>query len=339
MAQFLVECLTMRVTEWFRVVTPKLNLDAPGDCLILSGMCLKKPERLSEQDVVAMRIKHPLIGLLMSAAFVGAVDGVAQASTLDSLTVDLEAGPTGIIQNDGRYGAGGTAFDASTVAQNRNLFDARRFSTEAAWGDRHTLILLFAPFDVTTRVTLANPLTFRDTTFPAGAVVDHRYLFDGWRVSYLYRSYQHGPFSADFGATLGVRNALVSFTDLNSNRYDAERDIGPVPALKMRLKHQSASGIYALWDTDGFFTPGFTPVKGGILDSALSLGVPLQSGLDGFVRLRYLAGGADVPNRAIVNWSQFVGVSLGIRFTITPPKTDVSAAASAPRFGPLTVRE
>jgi len=40
--------------------------------------------------------------------------------------------------------------------------------------------------DATTRVTLDAPFTFRDTVFPAGHPVAHRYVFDGIRATYTY---------------------------------------------------------------------------------------------------------------------------------------------------------
>lgn len=234
---------------------------------------------------------------------------------LNSLTLDVEQGPLAVLQNDQRYGAAGTPYTAGTVALNRNLFTARRISVESRLWERHTVILLYAPLDITTRVTLGSPLTFRDATFPAGAVVDHRYLFDGIRATYLYRAFSAGPLTLEGGATLGVRNAQVALSQANGERHAAEYDIGPVPALRLRARLEGGGGTYGLLDVDGGTTPGFTSVRGGILDAALTLGVPLLPGLDGTMRLRYLSGGADVPSRELVNWGQFAGASLGLRWS------------------------
>src|SRR6478735_2640004 len=98
---------------------------------------------------------------------------------LRSLVVEGEIGPAYIFQNDNRFGAEGTQYSARDVGQQRNLIIGKRLSVEAGLGERHTVILLYAPFDLTTRVTLGRDIRFRDTTFFAGEVVDSRYLFDG----------------------------------------------------------------------------------------------------------------------------------------------------------------
>ena len=41
----------------------------------------------------------------------------------------------------------------------------------------------------------------------------------------------------------------------------------------------------------------------------------IESVTDGTLRLRYLNGGATVPSRDLSNWAQFVGASLGLRWS------------------------
>jgi hypothetical protein len=104
---------------------------------------------------------------------------------LDELIVDYEVGAVFIPKNTGLYGDNGTRFSATDTNQRDNLFVGQRISLEGKRGN-HRLILLYAPFDVTTRLKLDEPLRFRDSEFAAGTVLDHRYLFDGLRGSYLY---------------------------------------------------------------------------------------------------------------------------------------------------------
>jgi hypothetical protein len=253
----------------------------------------------------------------------------ATAAGLDSLVVDYEGGALWIGQNDGRYGRDGTLYNAGTVGQNANLLKAERLSGEARFFDRHTVVLLYAPLDVTTRVRLDAPLTFRDTTFASGTVVDHRYLFDGFRASYLYRFFQGGGWTIDGGGSLQIRNALVGMTDVAGKAYAAERDIGLVPALKARVRYDTAWGPYALWEADGLGTLGFGQVKGAILDTALTLGVPVVAGWDVTLRARYLTGGADVPQRDLYNWAQFVALSAGFRIDLAQLLKGVPTPAAA----------
>ncbi|MBC7545481.1 MAG: hypothetical protein H7338_22360, partial [Candidatus Sericytochromatia bacterium] len=206
------------------------------------------------------RQSRPITLAVMLACLTPALP--ALAGPLDSFVVDYEGGALYIGQNEGRYGTDGTPFTTETVAQNRNLYAAQRFSGEARFWGKHTVVLLYAPLDVTTRVTLDNPLSFRNTVFPAGSVVDSRYLFDGLRASYLYRCFEGNGLTVEAGATAQIRNAQVSFSTVNGTLAAAERDIGFVPALKVRLRYDTPQGTYALWEADGLTTFGIASVKG-----------------------------------------------------------------------------
>jgi hypothetical protein len=179
------------------------------------------------------------------------------------------------------------------------------------------VILLYAPFEVTTRVTLDEELRFRDTTFPGASVVDHRYLFDGFRASYLYRVLAGAPLTLDAGGSLQIRNAEVAFTAVDGSRHDAETDIGLVFALKARLRYTTASGPYGELEADALSTFGLLgDTEGAIYDVALTAGVPLGAHVEAFLSLRLLGGGADVPDRAIYNWGNFGSATAGLRVAL-----------------------
>lgn len=231
---------------------------------------------------------------------------------LDSLLVDFEVGPTYLFQNDGRYGVGGTLYSAAEVGQQRNLAVALRLAVEARRG-RHTLIATWAPLDLTTRTTLGRDLTFRGTVFANGSVLDHRYLFEGYRLSYLFGLVQGSRFSFSVGASVQVRNASVEFRTVDATPaiFSVERDIGVVGAIKLRARFD-AGLVYAQADVDFFNTFGLG-LPAGIHDVALTLGVPLFPGLDVLLRLRLVGGGADVPKRDIFNWGNFGFALVGLR--------------------------
>jgi hypothetical protein len=239
----------------------------------------------------------------------------APSRALDSLTIDYEVGGLFIFQNDGRYGAGGTQYSARDVGQQRNLAVAQRLSLEAQFG-RHTLIALWAPLDLTTRVTLSKDLVFRDVALASGGVFDHRYLFDGYRLSYLFRALKARGFSLSVGGSVQVRNASVEFRSVDSApaQFVVERDIGLVIAVKGRLRYD-AGPLYAMLDADFINTFGIG-LAGGLHDVALTLGVPIVDGADLFLRLRVVGGGANVPNREIYNWGNFGGALLGLRVDV-----------------------
>lgn len=250
---------------------------------------------------------------LVGCYALGLMSAPAHAQVLDGFMLELEAGPLAILQNDGRYGSGGTLYSADLTAQNRNLVLSQRFSGEARFGGRHSLALLYAPLDVTTEVTLDRELTFRDRTFAAGTPVSSRYQFEGYRATYLYETIARPGFALDLGGALQIRNAVVSFADQAGTAYAAERDIGLVPALAARARWSFPEGHHLTLDGVGLSSLGLTSAGGGILDAALTFGVPISERAETFLRVRYLTGGADVPNRQLYNWGQFMSVTSGLR--------------------------
>ena len=229
------------------------------------------------------------------------------------VVLDAEVGPAYIGRNDGRYGDGGTLFHAGEVGQQRNLLLSKRVSLELGLGRRSTVILLWAPFGATTRVTLPRAIRFRGHLLDAGTVVDVGYLFDGYRASYLYRLLDGTRLKLGVGASLQVRNAAVSFGTPDGSYFDVEPDIGLVFALKARLRYDTPQGLWAMVDADGISTFGLGNVTGALYDVALTLGLPLARGADLFVRLRLVGGGADVPRLPLYNWADFYAATAGVR--------------------------
>lgn len=237
-------------------------------------------------------------------------------SVLRALTIEAEAGPGYIVQNDNRYGPTGTKYDAREVGEQRNLFIGKRLAVEALFGERHTVILLYAPLDLTTRATLTRDIDFKGTLFRAGEVVDHRYLFDGYRASYLFRLINSEKLSWQIGASLQVRNASVELRSVDETdpRFAVASDIGLVFALKTRLVYRPMDTFWTALEADGISSFGLiSSVSGALYDVALSIGTPVAPGADVFLRLRWLGGGAKVEKRDIDNWGNFFFATAGAR--------------------------
>lgn len=229
------------------------------------------------------------------------------------LILSHEAGPAYVAQNDGRYGASGTPYDAADVGQQDTLAITRRTSVELQYG-RHTVIGLYAPFALDTRVRLARDLQFRDARFAAGTVVDHRYVFDGFRLSYLYGVIPDGAWRLDAGASLQVRSAQVAFGAVDGTGYAAQSNIGLVGALKLRLTHQPGATWWGRVEADALSTFGLVgDTSGAIYDVALTAGRPVRRGIDAFATLRLLGGGAEVPAQDIDNWGNYLSATAGLR--------------------------
>jgi hypothetical protein len=257
---------------------------------------------------------------LLSAILIVVAPGFAVAQARPGAAVaELEAGPLYIFQNDGQYGENGTAYGAEEMGQQRNLVLARRAAIELRLGERHRLVFLYAPLDVTTFVQLERGIQFRDTFFPEGTLVAHRYRFDGYRASYLYGLLAGARTGLELGGSLQVRDAEVSFREQDGRRFDTENDIGLVFALKGRLRHAlRPAGPWIMLEADGLSTFGLLgdEVSGAIYDARLVLGLPVAAAADLFFGARLLGGGADVERRFIENWGNYGSLALGLRLDL-----------------------
>jgi hypothetical protein len=236
-----------------------------------------------------------MYGMVTALLFGGAQ--LASADTPPGLraTITYETGPAYIAQNDGDYGATGTRYSADDVGQRANLLRSQRTSIELRLG-RHTAILLYAPFEVLTEVALPRDLQVRDTLFVSGTIVQHRYLFDGYRGSYLYRLLDQRALTLEAGGSVQIRNAQVAFRSLDGAQRAAQDDIGLVVAAKARLQYRPSSDSW--WgglEADGFSTFGLIAgVRGAIYDVQLFAGHPVARGIEVMFGARLLGGGANV---------------------------------------------
>ncbi|MBN2799102.1 MAG: hypothetical protein JXX28_08130 [Deltaproteobacteria bacterium] len=223
----------------------------------------------------------------------------------------------------------GTDFDYVKDGGQDNLFFVTRLSADLDLGPRHTVTLLYQPLDLRTAALLERDLIVDEGVFAGGSRVDLRYGFSFYRASWLYDLQEEDGRELALGISLQVRNASISFSSWDGSVYRQNNDIGPVPILKLRLRQPL--GDRGLWwgaEADGFYAPikyingSDSDVVGAILDASGRLGVELSHGIDGFVNLRYLGGGAtgtesrhQGPGDGYVsNWLHLSSLTLG--FTV-----------------------
>ena len=128
-----------------------------------------------------------------------------------------------------------------------------------------------------------------------------------------------------------MRVAELDFITRDMTLVRNSRNLGPVPLLKARARYNFDNGWWLGAEVDGFYAAIRilngdleNEVIGGIIDASLSAGKELRPGLDAFLALRYVGGGAegtsgeDASERPgdgyTRNWAGFATVSLGFRF-------------------------
>jgi hypothetical protein len=243
-----------------------------------------------------------------------------------------ELGFLSVVSHTIQFGQSGTEFDYVADGGQDVYFPFQRISADVSFGQRHKLVLLYQPIDVRTEARFFDPVTVYDVTFTPpgtgeGLPMELRYGFDFYRVSYLFDFWKDPRNELAAGISLQMRDAVIVFAQKDGGQLVSNEDIGPVPILKFRWK----SFLGPVWwlgsEIDGFYASGHyitgstNDFVGAILDASLRGGFSPRDGLDAFLNVRYLGGGAvgTAEDQAVggvdgytKNWLHTVSISLGV---------------------------
>jgi hypothetical protein len=262
----------------------------------------------------------------LSGAVPGAVPALAQSDSV-SLSGWGESGFLGVFDHKIQFSRSGTYFDYDEAGGQDVLFPFARLWIDAAIGSRHTITFLYQPLRLESEVLLGDTLRVDELSIAPQTPLRLLYNFPFWRLSYLYDFWPQPQRELAVGLSLQIRNATIIFATLDGEQLRTNRDVGPVPLLKLRFRHPLGSRFWVGAEVDGIYAPvsylngSDNDVKGALLDAAVRGGIKIAEPLDGFVSLRYLGGGAqgasepDGPGDGYVkNWLHFYSVSLGFKY-------------------------
>lgn len=288
-----------------------------------------------------MTTLRPLI-VLLAAIVLLVVPGPAGASepdAADSLINDrdrvvalkphAEIGFLGQLSHKLQLGADGTYVDVRKDLGQDTLYFFARLSSDLDIGRkrRHTVSFLWQPLDLRSEVVLDRDIQVEDEVIAADTPISFRYGFSFWRLSYLFDVLRDDREVA-FGVGLQIRNANIEYATKDGEVLRSVRDVGPVPLLKFRGRGDLAGRFWMGAEVDGFYAPiryingANTDVEGAIVDASLRFGLTWKRGVDTFLNLRYLAGGARGTGSSkkaeaysggfTRNWLHFMTVSIGV---------------------------
>lgn len=230
-----------------------------------------------------------------------------------------------------QFSKDGTKFDYIDEGGQDNVFFFWRPSAELTLNSAHTIVLLYQPLNLESRVYLQRDIVVDEAVFLQGEGLDLRYGFDFYRISYMYDflgdSDRH---EFGLGASLQMRNAAIDFTSTDGDLHRSNRDIGPVPALKVRGRWGITRRTWLGGEVDAIYAPikyingSDTDVEGAFFDVSIRAGYKAARSLDLFFNLRYLGGGAegtgddDGPGDGYTsNWLHFLTFSVGMIWSPT----------------------
>jgi len=191
----------------------------------------------------------------------------------------MELGGLAPVAHTVKFSKDGTRFDYIEEGGQDNVFLFWRPTAELTLDRAHTLVLLYQPLNLETKVYLDRDVRVDGAVFPAGSGLDLRYGFDFYRISYLYDFFgDHARDELAIGLSLQMRNATLDFTSTDGTIHRSNRDIGPVPAIKIRGRWAITPRVWLGGEADAVYAPvkyingSNSDVEGAFLDLSLRAG-------------------------------------------------------------------
>lgn len=235
------------------------------------------------------------------------LSAVAAAPALaDRFRLELEGGAAWQLRNDFAV-PGDTGTRLSIDEANPGPFPAFRGTLWWDLGERSSLRLLAAPLRASATLTPDSAVDFNGATFAAGRPLDVDYVFDSYRLSYVWRFRSSGPVSFRAGLTAKVRDAKIELTQ--GALSSAKTNTGFVPLLYGGVRWQMTDALALDLDVDAAAAS-----QGRAEDVALRLEAKVSPKVDLFVGARTLEGGADNDEVYSFAWFAYAVGGVAVRF-------------------------
>ncbi len=275
-------------------------------------------------------MKPYIISILILIPFINfSQDTITKSKNIKISTV-AELGFLGVLDHKIQFSQNGTYFDYVKDGGQDVVFPISRLSTELEWNKQNTVYFLYQPLRIESQVLLKEDLLVDSLTFPASTKLNLLYNFPFYRISYTRELIKNvNKFSFQLGGSIQLRNATINFESGDGSLFRTNRDIGIVPALKIKTTYFVNEFVYTELEADGIYAPvsylngSDNEVVGAILDASIRTGLNINQNLSSFFNLRYLGGGAvgtsendPGPGDGYVrNWLNFLTVSIGAKYS------------------------
>jgi hypothetical protein len=241
--------------------------------------------------------------LLITGAFLVFILTFNVFSLNGQATFDLETGAVGTGYNNVRIpGNQGTLFSLKDdLASKTEIFFRLRASYTIK--KRHTLSLLYAPLETTSKGNVSGDLLFEGETFPANTDLTGTYKFNSYRLTYRYEIVMKPKLEFGLGFTAKIRDARIA---LASASLESEKtNVGFVPIINFRMLWKPYEKFGILLEGDALAAP-----QGRAEDVLIAATYRISDRLGLKAGYRILEGGAD--NDEVYNFALFNFASLGL---------------------------
>ena len=242
--------------------------------------------------------------VLLASTALAALALAGPAAADDRFRLELEGGAAWQLRND--FAVPGTTGTRLSIDEaNGGPFAAFRGTLWADVSKRTSLRLLAAPLRTSATITPDTLVEFNGTLFPAGQPLDVDYVFDSYRLSWVWRFKSSGPVSFRAGITAKIRDAKIGLE--GSGLSSAKTNTGFVPLLYGGVRWQMTDALALDLDVDAAASS-----QGRAEDVALRLEAKVSPKVDVFVGARTLEGGAD--NDEVYSFAWFTYAVGGVSF-------------------------
>lgn len=236
---------------------------------------------------------------LLSAACFVLILSFNVISVKGQATFDIETGVVGTGYNNVRIpGDQGTLFSLKDdlISKTELFFRLRASYTIKS---RHTLSLLYAPLETTSKGNVPYDISFEGATFPANTELTGSYKFNSYRLTYRYEIVLKPKVEFGLGFTAKIRDARIA---LSSSVLEGEKtNVGFVPIINFRLFWKPYENFGVLLEGDALAAP-----QGRAEDVMIAAVYRISDHVGLKAGYRLLEGGADndeVYNFALLNYA------------------------------------
>lgn len=241
--------------------------------------------------------------LLISAAFLALILSFNVLSLNGQVSFDIETGAVATGYNNVRIpGDQGTLFSLKDdlISKTEIFFRLRANYTIKS---RHTLSLLYAPFETVSTGNVPYDILFEGATFPANTDLKGTYKFNSYRFTYRYEIVLKPKFEFGLGFTAKIRDAKIA---MSSSTLESEKtNVGFVPILNFRMLWKLDEKFGILFEGDALAAP-----QGRAEDVLIAATYRFSDRFGLKAGYRILEGGA--ANDEVYNFALFNYASVGL---------------------------
>jgi hypothetical protein len=214
-----------------------------------------------------------------------------------SIALQYEKGFVKLFHHTIQIGEPGTEFDYLTRGGQEILFPFERFSADLYLFNKNKISFLYQPLTLQTTTRFYEDVTIDTVTFPADTIVNMKYGFPFYRLTYAYLFHIIPNLEIGTGLAFQLRNASITFGSENGTLFTSSQNLGPVPALHVNARY-TFSAFYLYFEATGLYASSAIingadfEFEGSILDTSLRIGVPVHKHAGGYVNARFIGGSA-----------------------------------------------